>query len=53
MGLLLVENASSPNVRATGKDGRTKHVVGYHGMIYRYRVVPGDYTSKGMIEARP
>jgi len=27
------------------------YVVGDHGMIYRYRVVPADYTSKGMIEA--
>jgi len=27
------------------------YVVGDHGMIYRYRVVPVDYTSKGMMEA--
>ena len=27
------------------------YVVGRHGMIYRYRVVPIEYTSKGMIEA--
>jgi photosystem II stability/assembly factor-like uncharacterized protein len=27
------------------------YVVGDHGMIYRYRVVPIDYTSKAMIEA--
>lgn len=27
------------------------YVVGDHGMIYRYRVVPINYTSKGMIEA--
>jgi photosystem II stability/assembly factor-like uncharacterized protein len=27
------------------------YVVGDHGMIYRYRVVPADYASKGMIEA--
>ena len=27
------------------------YVVGDHGMIYRYRIVPIDYTSKGMIEA--
>ena len=27
------------------------YVVGDHGMIYRYRIVPADYTSKGMIEA--
>jgi photosystem II stability/assembly factor-like uncharacterized protein len=27
------------------------YVVGDHGMIYRYRIVPVDYTSKGMIEA--
>lgn len=26
-------------------------VVGSHGMIYRYRVVPGDYAAKGMLEA--
>ena len=27
------------------------YVVGDHGMIYRYRVVPIDYTGKGMFEA--
>jgi photosystem II stability/assembly factor-like uncharacterized protein len=27
------------------------YVVGGHGMIYRYRIVPIDYTSKGMLEA--
>ncbi|HXW93954.1 MAG TPA: YCF48-related protein [Terriglobales bacterium] len=27
------------------------YVVGAHGMIYRYRIVPIDYTSKGMMEA--
>ena len=27
------------------------YVVGEHGMIYRYRVVPIDYTSKGTIDA--
>ena len=27
------------------------YVVGEHGMIYRYRVVPIDYTSKGMLDA--
>ncbi|MGC2694362.1 MAG: YCF48-related protein [Candidatus Angelobacter sp.] len=27
------------------------YAVGDHGMIYRYRVVPIDYTAKGMIEA--
>ena len=27
------------------------YVVGYHGMVYRYRVVPFDYTAKGMIDA--
>jgi photosystem II stability/assembly factor-like uncharacterized protein len=27
------------------------YVVGDHGMIYRYRVVPADYTSKGMMDA--
>jgi photosystem II stability/assembly factor-like uncharacterized protein len=27
------------------------YVVGGHGMIYRYRIVPYDYTVKGMIEA--
>jgi hypothetical protein len=25
--------------------------MGDHGMIYRYRVVPIDYTFRGMIEA--
>jgi len=27
------------------------YVVGAHGMVYRYRVVPLDYTSKGMLAA--
>ena len=27
------------------------YAVGDHGMIFRYRVVPIDYTAKGMIEA--
>jgi len=27
------------------------YVVGDHGMIYRYRIVPYDYTSKGMLDA--
>jgi|SRR5579859_4010678 len=27
------------------------YVVGDHGMIYRYRVVPVEYTSKGMMDA--
>lgn len=27
------------------------YVVGEHGMIYRYRTVPVDYTSRGMIPA--
>ena len=27
------------------------YVVGGHGMVYRYRVVPMDYTSKGMLAA--
>jgi photosystem II stability/assembly factor-like uncharacterized protein len=27
------------------------YVVGEHGMIYRYRVVPVEYTSKGMMDA--
>lgn len=27
------------------------YIVGPHGMIYRYRVVPNEYTAKGMIPA--
>lgn len=27
------------------------YVVGDHGMVYRYRVVPFDYTARGMIDA--
>ena len=27
------------------------YVVGDHGMIYRYRIVPIDYTAKGTLEA--
>lgn len=27
------------------------YVVGEHGMVYRYRIVPSDYTAKGMLPA--
>ena len=27
------------------------YVVGDHGMIYRYRIVPIEYSSKGMLPA--
>ena len=27
------------------------YVVGDHGMIYRYRVMPADYTAKGILDA--
>jgi photosystem II stability/assembly factor-like uncharacterized protein len=27
------------------------YVVGDHGMVYRYRIVPSDYTAKGMLDA--
>jgi hypothetical protein len=27
------------------------YVVGEHGMVYRYRVVPVDYAAKGMLAA--
>ena len=27
------------------------YVVGAHGMIYRYRIVPSDYAAKGMLDA--
>jgi len=27
------------------------YVVGEHGMIYRYRIVPADYTTKGILDA--
>jgi hypothetical protein len=27
------------------------YAVGSHGMVYRYRIVPIDYTAKGMIGA--
>jgi photosystem II stability/assembly factor-like uncharacterized protein len=30
---------------------RRAYVIGDHGMIYRYSVVPIDYSAKGMIEA--
>jgi photosystem II stability/assembly factor-like uncharacterized protein len=29
------------------------YVVGKHGMVYRYRVVPSDYTAKGMLDGPP
>lgn len=38
--------------RAFSFPSRTRaYVVGDHGMIYRYSVVPIDYTAKGMIDA--
>jgi hypothetical protein len=27
------------------------YVVGDHGMIYRYRIVPADYTARGIVDA--
>lgn len=30
---------------------RRAYAVGQHGMIYRYSVVPIEYTAKGMIDA--
>ncbi len=40
------------NVNAFSLPSRDRgYVVGNHGMIYRYRVVPATYTSKGMIDA--
>jgi photosystem II stability/assembly factor-like uncharacterized protein len=35
----------------TFPDARHGYLVGRHGMVYRYRIVPIDYTSKGMIGA--
>ena len=32
-------------------DAKHGYLVGEHGMIYRYHVVPADYTAKGMIPA--
>jgi photosystem II stability/assembly factor-like uncharacterized protein len=29
------------------------YVVGKHGMVYRYRIVPVEYTAKGMIDGPP
>jgi photosystem II stability/assembly factor-like uncharacterized protein len=40
----MVEHSSFP-ARDRG------YVVGEHGMVYRYRIVPADYTAKGMIAA--
>jgi photosystem II stability/assembly factor-like uncharacterized protein len=40
------------NVNAWSLGARDRgYVVGNHGMIYRYRIVPVAYTSKGMLEA--
>ena len=39
-------------VRAvTFADAQHGYLVGQHAMVYRYRIVPGDYTSQGMIAA--
>jgi photosystem II stability/assembly factor-like uncharacterized protein len=35
----------------TFPDAQHGYLVGQHGMIYRYRIVPIDYTSQGMIAA--
>ncbi len=35
----------------TFPDSRHGYLVGRHGMVYRYRIVPIDYTSQGMIGA--
>ncbi len=35
----------------TFPDARHGYLVGRHAMVYRYRIVPSDYTSQGMIAA--
>jgi photosystem II stability/assembly factor-like uncharacterized protein len=35
----------------TFPDVRHGYLIGQHGMVYRYRIVPIDYTSQGMIGA--
>jgi photosystem II stability/assembly factor-like uncharacterized protein len=35
----------------TFPDAKHGYLVGEHGMIYRYHIVPVDYTAKGMIPA--
>ncbi|MDQ5871083.1 MAG: YCF48-related protein [Acidobacteriota bacterium] len=35
----------------TFPDAKHGYLVGEHGMIYRYHIVPADYASKGMIAA--
>jgi photosystem II stability/assembly factor-like uncharacterized protein len=35
----------------TFPDAQHGYLVGRHGMVYRYRIVPIDYTSQGMIGA--
>lgn len=40
------------NVKSFSFPSRQRaYVVSNHGMVYRYRVVPFDYTAKGMIDA--
>jgi len=39
-------------VKAFSLPSRSRgYVVGNHGMVYRYRIVPFDYTAKGMLDA--
>ena len=40
----MVEASSLPT-RARG------YVVGEHGMVYRYRIVPSDFNAKGILAA--
>jgi hypothetical protein len=35
----------------TFPDATHGYLVGQHAMVYRYRIVPIDYTSQGMIAA--
>jgi photosystem II stability/assembly factor-like uncharacterized protein len=35
----------------TFPDAQHGYLVGQHAMVYRYRIVPMDYTSQGMIGA--
>jgi len=32
-------------------DAQNGYMVGRHGLAYRYRIVPSDYTSAGMVPA--
>jgi hypothetical protein len=47
----LAETFRQPSASLSLPQRDSAYVVGDHGMVYRYRVVPIEYTAKGALDA--